>query len=236
MTAVAKRPKAPRRSAPRLPARGSAAAEALVARLASSLGRRDEVPNQELAAEIAAANDASAVKTLVALLADGTKAVRSDCIKVLYEVGERRPRLVAPHVQAFLSALGSHDNRIQWGAMTALSAVTREVPREVYDALPRVIKAARKGSVITRDHAVRILVALCERPRYVATCYRFLLEELQSAPVNQLPMYAELARPVVPPGDDRFIEVLQRRLKGVPQPAKRRRLEKVLKSLGDSRA
>ena len=169
---MAKRPKPPRRAATRPPARSAAAAEVLVARLASSLGRRDEVPNQELAAEIAAANDAGAVKTMVALLADGTKAVRSDCIKVLYEVGERRPRLVASHVQAFLSALESRDNRIQWGAMTALSAVTR----------------------------------------------------------------AELARPVVPPGDDRFMEVLQRRLKGVSQAAKRRRLEKVLKSLGDHRA
>ena len=34
-------------------------------KLACSLGRRDEVPNQELAEQIVAANDAAAVKELI---------------------------------------------------------------------------------------------------------------------------------------------------------------------------
>jgi len=40
-------------------------------RLASSQGRRDDVPNQELARELAAARDHNAIRELVAYLHDG---------------------------------------------------------------------------------------------------------------------------------------------------------------------
>lgn len=61
----------------------------IIDQLASSLGRRDEVPNQELAEKIAAAKDKKAVKDLVDNLANKNKDIQSDCIKVLYEIGER---------------------------------------------------------------------------------------------------------------------------------------------------
>ena len=88
-------------------------------RLACSLGRNDEVPNQELAAEIAKKGDKQAVKELIENLQNRDKANQNDCIKVLYEVGERNPGLIAPYVSEFLDQLSSKNNRMIWGAMTS---------------------------------------------------------------------------------------------------------------------
>jgi len=56
-------------------------------KLACALGRRDEVPNQELARELAANCDAEGIRELVGGLQSRDTCVRSDCIKALYEVG-----------------------------------------------------------------------------------------------------------------------------------------------------
>ncbi|HRH38307.1 MAG TPA: hypothetical protein PK760_08175, partial [Flavobacteriales bacterium] len=62
--------------------------------LASSLGRRDEQPNIALAEAIAARKDHKAVTQLVDVVRAKDKALRSDAIKALYEVGERSPELI----------------------------------------------------------------------------------------------------------------------------------------------
>src|SRR5262245_32430609 len=97
-------------------------------KLASALGRRDETPNQELAKSIAASKDAGAVAELVEHLADKNKDIQSDCIKVLYETGERNPALIAPHIEVFAKLLDSKNNRLAWGAMTALDAIADADP------------------------------------------------------------------------------------------------------------
>lgn len=67
----------------------------------TSQGRRDEVPKQELAECTAHTGDREAVRELIALLDHLDKDIRSDCIKVLYEIGERRPALLDGHAAAF---------------------------------------------------------------------------------------------------------------------------------------
>src|SRR6266513_422108 len=93
-------------------------------KLATALNRRDEVPNQELAKEIVRSNDRRAVKELIENLAHKDKNIQSDCIKVLYEVGEREPALIAPYYNEFGKLLDSKNNRLVWGAMTALDSIT----------------------------------------------------------------------------------------------------------------
>src|SRR5690242_16668150 len=105
----------------------------VINKLASSLGRRDEVPNQELAAEIAGSNDKKAVKELVDNLNNKSKDIQSDCIKVLYEIGSLKPELIATFVNNFIDLLGNKNNRLQWGAMTALNIITNEKPDAVYN-------------------------------------------------------------------------------------------------------
>jgi len=57
-------------------------------KLASAFGRRDETPNIDLAKQIAAKKNTSAIAELVDNLSNKNKDIQNDCIKVLYEIGE----------------------------------------------------------------------------------------------------------------------------------------------------
>lgn len=166
----------------------------ILSKLASALNRKDEVPNQDLAKQLATKGDKKAIQELVDNLNNKNKAIQSDCIKVLYEIGERKPQPIAEHVKEFISLLDSKNNRLQWGAMTALSGIT---PKIVTAALPKIISISNKGSVITKDHAVTILIKLSSIKPYRETAFPLLIKELIKSPTNQLPMYAEKAVPVI---------------------------------------
>ncbi|MEZ4776481.1 MAG: hypothetical protein R3D00_25115 [Bacteroidia bacterium] len=199
-------------------------------RLSSSLGRKDEVPNQELAQEIAENEDLAAIKELVENLHHKDKSIQSNCIKVLYEIGEKKPVLIAPFADDLITLLDSKNNRLQWGAMTALDAIAAESPKAVYEALPKIIAVADKGSVITNDHCVGILIKLCAVKTYEADAFSLLIERLIKSPTNQLPMYAERALPIVNANNkSRFIDTLSGRLGEIEKDAKRVRVEKVIK-------
>lgn len=201
-------------------------------RLASALNRRDEVPNQELAKEIAANEDLSAVEELVKNLSNKSKDIQHDCIKVLYEVGGQTPALVADYAEQFTALLDHPNNRMQWGAMTALNSIALQKPDAVYAAIPKLASVADKGSVITRDNFVSILTKLSGVSQYRADTLPLLNEQMLDCPSNQLPMYTENAVGVMA-GDYRqtFIDTLTSRLNDLDKESKRRRIEKVLKKL-----
>lgn len=199
--------------------------------LASSLGRRDEVPNIELAGQIIAEQNSEAVQELVQNLSNKKKDIRHDCIKTLYEVGARQPDLIADYTNEFMSLLQSKDNRMQWGAMKALHSLVKEVPEQLFKALPALVEVADQGSVITRDHCVYILIDLC-RAGYAQDVFPLLVEQILKSPVNQLPTYAEGAAEAVPPEfQDNLLKALAVRLDDLDAGPKRRRLEKVIKKL-----
>jgi len=207
----------------------------IIPKLATSLNRRDEVPNQELAAEIAEAEDLEAVKELVENLGNRTKRIPYDCVKVLYEIGTNKPKLIAGHTKVFLALLDSKDNRLQWGAMTALGCIVGEKPAEIFAALPKIIGAADKGSVITRDRCVNILISLSETVSYAHKTFPLLLEQMLTCPTNQLPMYAENAVPVVNANNrDHFVKVLSSRLDEIEKESGRKRVENVIRRLQKS--
>lgn len=205
----------------------------VISRLATSLNRRDEVPNQELAIEIAANADDDALAELVENLNHKSKDIRHDCIKVLYETGERAPSLIAAYASQFASLLDSKDNRMQWGGMTALNTIVYERPDVVFTAIPKLAAVADRGSVITRDNFVAILIKLSSIPAYADQTLPLLNEQMLSCPPNQLPMYAENALPVIGGTHKReFIRTLTSRLDDFEKESKRKRVEKVLKRLG----
>ena len=200
--------------------------------LASALGRRDEVPNQELAAKIASSKNKEAVKELVENLWVKSKDVQNDCIKVLYEIGALEPSLIAPYAVTFLGLLRHKNNRLQWGGMAALDSIVSEKPEFIYESVPAILDAVYKGSVITMDGAVNIFIKLCSIPQYTENAFEVLLEILQKAPVNQLPMYAERAIPIVTTANKtRFITILSSRLNEIEKESKRKRVEKVIQKL-----
>jgi hypothetical protein len=207
----------------------------IINQLACSLNRRDEVPNQELAKKIAAANDAKAVQEVIDHLNNKDKNIASDCIKVVYEIGVLQPKLIAPFTTEIIALLDSKNNRMQWGAMIALHLITPVNPKVIYNALAKIIAVADKGSVITNDHCVGILIKLCAVKEYVADAFTLLIERLRICPTNQLPMYAENAMPIINKTNKTlFITTLQARLSEIEKDTKRIRVEKVIKKVNQS--
>ena len=197
--------------------------------LASSLNRRDEAPNLELAEAIVKAKDKTAVAALVKNLSN-KKAIQNDCIKVLYEIGARDPQLIVDYVHEFVGYLSSKNNRLQWGAMTALSSLVNVRSETIYNELTAILLAADDGSVITKDQAVNILIGLCAFEAFQENSFALLMEQLLKSPTNQIPMYAERALPIV--NHERkavMIETLTSRLNDIEKESKRKRVEKVIK-------
>jgi hypothetical protein len=198
--------------------------------LAYSLGRRDEVPNQELAAKIAGANNKAAIKELVANLQNKSKDIQHDCIKVLYEIGLLKPALISGYLPVFLSLLQSKNNRMQWGAMAAIDNLATRNEDAVFAVLPQIIDAADKGSVITRDRAVSVLIKLCRIKKYYDDAFELLMDQLRNSPHNQFPMYAEESFPVINDHNrEAFINVIRNRLPDMETESKKKRLEKLVK-------
>lgn len=201
-------------------------------RLATAFNRRDEVPNVELAQEIARTNETRAVKELVDNLSNKDKNIQADCIKVLYEVGARKPTLIAGYYREFGHLLESKNNRLVWGAMTALDYIALSEPKGVYSFLAKILDEAKSGTVITRDHAVGILAKLGTLEQYSGKCVPLLIEQLAGCPHNQFPMYAEMSVQVATDKNRKALQkVMTSRLEGLEKESQKKRIAKVLKRL-----
>ena len=202
-------------------------------RLASALERNDERPNVALAEALAAAPDAAAVTELAGLLTTGDKPQRHDAIKVLYELGERDPDQIAPHLDAFLGLLNTRDNRMRWCVMSALAALAPIRQTELFAHLDAILAAADAGTVISKDKAMKLLADLNAVPALNPKVTPVILDRLRRAAVNQVPMYAEFAAPTIAEKDRAdFIAIVADWREKIPMPAKKARLAKVLKRLG----
>ena len=92
-------------------------------RIAHFQNRRDEVPNQELARDLAKKKDRKGIREIAENLWNNDRNVQADCLKVLYEVGYIDPGLVAAYAEDFIKLLKSKNNRLVWGGMIGLSTV-----------------------------------------------------------------------------------------------------------------
>jgi hypothetical protein len=116
--------------------------------------------------------------------------------------------------------------------MTALSAITAECPKLIYHALPTILKVAEKGSVITKDHMMKILTILGSIKEYADDAWQLIMEQLSESAENQFPTYAENALPLVTPANKvAFLNVLIARAPGIGTESKRKRVEKLIKKL-----
>ena len=204
----------------------------VVEQLAYSLGRKDEGPNIDLAEKISKSSDKIAVKELISLLQSTKVAIRHDAIKVLYEIGDRKPVLISPYVNVFLALFDQPDNWMKWGAMSALYTISNFKPELLADYLPQIIDAMDEGSVITRDHGIYILCNLSKRKRHHEDCMELLLEQIAKAPINQIPMYAEKMTEVISaPYVKKLEKVIESRTDVLEFPAKQKRIEKLMKKI-----
>jgi HEAT repeat protein len=201
-------------------------------KLASALERNDEASNQALAASIAETGDAAAVQELVAHLANPDAAIQSDCIKVLYEIGERHPALIADYVDTFIDLLRSRNNRLVWGAMTALGQIAGQRAPQLWQQIAVVMSATEQGSVITQDWGIRVLAAVAAHdPSYAQRVVPFLLRFLMACPPKDVPRHAESAAPAFDQDNHPlFLSVLKERRPAL-KPAQAKRIDALIRRL-----
>lgn len=183
-------------------------------RLAYSLGRRDEVPNQELARELAAKKDKKGIREVAENLWNKDKNIQADCIKVLYEVGAIEPELIADYTDDFVKCLRSKNNRLVWGGMTALAEVAKAEPGMVFKHLDAIKKAKEIGSVITVDNAVSTLAyTAAGNKKYKQVIFPYLLKHLSRCRPKEVPQHSEKTLPAVNASNKAdFIKVLEKRM------------------------
>jgi hypothetical protein len=205
----------------------------IIDKLASSLGSRSDVPNQDLAKLISQTADSSAITELVDLFKTSkSKAIQSDCIKTLYEVSYLAPELVAEHYLLFAETLKSKNNRLVWGAMMALNSISRIQPGSIFPLLTQILTCMDAGSVITKDHGIGVLINLVSFEEYPGMAFPLLMEQLKFCVSKQLPMYAERALFAINESRKKeFTDLLLLRLPEMESESQRKRIEKVVKKL-----
>jgi len=182
-------------------------------RLASSLSRRDEVPNHELAQDLAARQDKAGIHEIAENLWNKDKNIQADCIKVLYEVGSIEPKLIAGYTEDFVRLLRSKNNRLVWGGMTALAEVAKTNPDAVFNHLDEIKKAKETGSVITVDNAISTLAHTAAKEEYNKAIFPYLLKHLASCRPKEVPQHAERTLPAVNSSNKaELVKILEKRI------------------------
>lgn len=207
----------------------------IVHRLASAQGRRDEGPNIELAIDIANSGDQEAMDELAGLVPTATRKLRHDALKTMYEVGDRRPELLLPHFDLLVEQLASKDNRTLWSGLIGLSVLANVAQKQLMPQLQTILAAAERSTVIARDKAMMIMAGLAGRDEFYDEVLPQMLRHVSGAKDNQFPTYVEAASRVIAKNDHaKLARVITLRGEMVAHPAKQKRLEKVLKRLGNT--
>lgn len=199
-------------------------------RIAHLQHRRDEVPNQELARDLATQQDNKGIREIAENLWNKDKHIQADCIKVLYEIGYIDPALIADYAEDFLKLLRSRNNRLVWGGMIALSTVAELRADLIHAHLKEILKAMSAGSVITVDNAVKALALAASRDAYQDSIFPHLLEHLRTCRPKDVAQHSEKSLPAVNAGNrDEFIAVLEKRLEDLSG-SQITRVKKVIKA------
>jgi hypothetical protein len=200
--------------------------------------RRDEIPNQELARQLVAEHNIEGISEIAENLWSRDKNVQNDCIKVLYEIGEQQPELIAPYVGDFIKLLKSKNNRLVWGAMTALATIAAINSKEIYDNLEQIFAAMEEGSVITMDNGIKTLALIAStNDEYNQRIFPFLMNHLKTCRPREIPQHAEKTMVAVSyRNKDEFLGVLHERENDLtaPQMTRIKRVYKEIAKLGVS--
>lgn len=200
--------------------------------LSHTQGQKGNEANIMLAKEICASNNKGAVRELVDNLSNKNKNIQSDCIKTLYEIGYLKPELIADYHSEFIKLLTSKNNRLVWGGMIALSAITDLKHAEIFASLNIIMDAVIKGSVITIDSGVEILARLNKYAGYFNVTEPLLMEQLWKCPIKQLPMYIETSiASIRKDNKEIYLTLIDRRKRECENDSQVKRLEKSFKQI-----
>ena len=200
--------------------------------LACRLGRNDEIPNIELAEMLCENMDKTGVREIADGLKSDDQAVANDCIKVLYEIGQRKQELITDFADSFITGLSSKNNRIVWGSMRALSFIAPINPKAIYEHLSEIFAAYKKGSVITVDSSISVFAYLCKASgEYQTRVFPVLLEHLAKCRAKDIPQHAErMAVCIDSDSKEAFVNALFSRLNELSE-AQSNRIMKMIDSI-----
>lgn len=203
-------------------------------RLSVSTNRFDDLPNQELAAQIIFHMDTESVGILVGVIEAHDDVHAPDAARVICEVGTRDEDLLLPHAER-LVALCNWDNlNILPFAMYALSPVGHHVADGLWDLRDlfwQAISESDDHQEMAQAAAVRLLSAICAAgPDYARTLAGALVDLLGKCPPNDVAVFAESVLPALGVAHShRAKPVLDRRMKELT-PAEVARLRRAVRA------
>lgn len=192
--------------------------------------RRDEVPNQELARELAGTRNLAGIQEIAAHLWDKNPNVQSDCLKVLYEIGFLEPALIAAYAEDFVKLTQHKQNRLVWGGMIALSTIAGLKAAALFKHVDLLKAALNNGSVITVDNAVKTLALIAASDaKYNQAIFPHLLAHLAHCRPKDVPQHSEKTLVAVTSRNRAaFIATLEKRVPELTNP-QAARVGKVIK-------
>jgi hypothetical protein len=192
--------------------------------------RRDEVPNQELARELAEFKNEAGIREIAENLWHQNQHVQSDCLKVLYEIGYLNPELIAPYAGDFVKLLRHKNNRLVWGSMIALSTIAEFRAGELYPHVEEIKQVMAQGSVITIDNGVKTLAGIAStNDDYNRVIFPYLIHHLQTCRSKEIPQHSEKTLVAVNAANkETFITILEMRMAELTAP-QLARVKKVIK-------
>lgn len=204
----------------------------MIEKVAFNLGRNDEEPNINLAIELTELKDLEGIKEIVNGLKNKKQQIANDCIKVLYEIGERNPELIADYVADFIELLKSRNNRLVWGGMTAISEIAFLKPKEIFKNIKIIINAYENGSVITRDNSISVFAKLAKTEKeYEKPMFKKILEHLETCRPKEVGQHAERAFICVNEENSKeFVSVLLKRRNSLSD-SQKNRIDKLIKNV-----
>jgi hypothetical protein len=190
----------------------------LLARLAISVGRSDEMPNLELAADIVFADDAEAVSVLIAVIERHDDLHAPDAARVVAEVGTRAPELVLGHAERLIEMIDVTRREMLPFTMLALSPVASKHAEALWpsrDLFWQSLADLTQPAELAPAGAVRLLAALCAAgPDYARTLAGGLVDLLGKCMPRDVAFFAESVLPALGAAHShRAKPVLDRRLK-----------------------
>lgn len=194
------------------------------------LGRKDEVPNQDLAKQLANEENIQGIAEIAGYLSDKNKSIASDCLKVMYEIGYIKPSLLIPYTDELIEFIHSKNNRMVWGAMIGLSSLAKVIPERIFKEKTLILEKIETGTVITNVWGVYTIINLANHGYYdeLRQTLFMLQEECRNVDFAKR---AESMQDVIDVSDiGEYITLLEARANELSKAANKR-LQKVIKSL-----
>jgi hypothetical protein len=114
-----------------------------------------------IAGEVVAGTAPSGVDQYVRSLADPKESTAIQAARVVEELANQKPELLAPHIEKLVALLGSERTRVAQCAAHCLPILARVAPAKVAKHLKTLKASFGSSSDIAKDGLIRTFVALC---------------------------------------------------------------------------